>query len=201
MVHWLNPAEKTGQQMGEAIVLEQFCHVVGAETQGWIRRHNPTTLEAAVRLAEDYEDSLVSVKTGPLTPLVAPITRGSAPSSLQLGTRPPRSPTSMGRPTSLPWRQRLAPSWGRFTAPDPLQYQQRDRPLTPVSSAPIVCFRCHEPGHIARVCPAAMECNVATCYLASEAGKELRLSVPFQSTKSSSTLLDLLTVDAGCQST
>ncbi|MGH0127559.1 UNVERIFIED_CONTAM: hypothetical protein FKN15_031313 [Acipenser sinensis] len=33
-------------------------------------------------------------------------------------------------------------------------------------------FSCHEPGHIARMCPSAMECNVATCYLASETGKE-----------------------------
>ncbi|MGH0126654.1 UNVERIFIED_CONTAM: hypothetical protein FKN15_028787 [Acipenser sinensis] len=61
---------------------------------------------------QTFEDSQVSVKTGLRTPLVAPITRGSVPSSLQLGTRPPRSPTSMGRPTFLPWRQRLAPSWG-----------------------------------------------------------------------------------------
>ncbi|XP_033852947.3 uncharacterized protein LOC117398065 [Acipenser ruthenus] len=51
---------KTNVQMGETIVVEQFCHVVGADTQAWIRRHNPDTLEGAVKLAEDYEDSLES---------------------------------------------------------------------------------------------------------------------------------------------
>ncbi|MGH0141209.1 UNVERIFIED_CONTAM: hypothetical protein FKN15_002553 [Acipenser sinensis] len=54
--------------------------------------------------------------------------------------------------------------------PDLLPYQQRDRQLTPVPSAPPVYFRCKEPRHITRLCPLAMECNVATCYLASETG-------------------------------
>ncbi|MGH0173459.1 UNVERIFIED_CONTAM: hypothetical protein FKN15_001819 [Acipenser sinensis] len=67
MVHWLTPGKKTAQQMGEAIVVEQFCHVVGAETQAWIRRHNPDTLEEAVKLAEDFEDSLTSARIGILS--------------------------------------------------------------------------------------------------------------------------------------
>ncbi|XP_058848156.1 uncharacterized protein LOC117402822 [Acipenser ruthenus] len=58
---------KTNVQMGEAIVVEQFCHVVGADTQAWIRRHNPDTLEGAVKLSEDYEDPLVSARTGILS--------------------------------------------------------------------------------------------------------------------------------------
>ncbi|MGH0155480.1 UNVERIFIED_CONTAM: hypothetical protein FKN15_067215 [Acipenser sinensis] len=67
MVHWLNPTKKTSLQMGEAIVVEQFCHVVGTDTQAWIWCHNPDTLEDAVKLAEDFEDSLVSARTDRLT--------------------------------------------------------------------------------------------------------------------------------------
>ncbi|MGH0169229.1 UNVERIFIED_CONTAM: hypothetical protein FKN15_056177 [Acipenser sinensis] len=78
MVHWLTPGKKTAQQMGEAIVVEQFCHVVGAETQAWIRRHNPDTLEEAVKLAEDFEDSLTSARIGILS---APALRSSRPLS------------------------------------------------------------------------------------------------------------------------
>ncbi|MGH0169641.1 UNVERIFIED_CONTAM: hypothetical protein FKN15_057226 [Acipenser sinensis] len=91
-----SPARKSGIQMGEAIVTEQFCYVVGAETQAWRRRHNPDTLEAAVKLAEDFEDSLISAKTGLL---IAPLPRSSqAPTPLPVsllpttGPRPPRPP-------------------------------------------------------------------------------------------------------------
>ncbi|MGH0153111.1 UNVERIFIED_CONTAM: hypothetical protein FKN15_026389 [Acipenser sinensis] len=177
MVHWLTPEKKTNVQMGEAIVVEQFCHVVGADTQAWIRRHNPDTLEGAVKLAEDYEDSLVSARTGILS---APALRNTRPSPLSPptppppsvpGPRPPRPPTPMGHLASPSWRPRLAPSWGRGAAPTSLPYQQRDRHLTTVSSVPPICFRCNQQGHLARSCSATMECDVATCNWAPEIGK------------------------------
>ncbi|XP_058865597.1 uncharacterized protein LOC131707274 isoform X2 [Acipenser ruthenus] len=176
MVHWLTPGKKTVQQMGEAIVVEQFCHVVGAETQAWIRRHNPDTLEEAVKLAEDFEDSLTSARIGILSaPALrssralspSPPTSSPPPPSFQ-GPRPPRAPTPLGPLASPPWRSRLAPSWGRGAAPAPLPYQQRDRFLTHAPSVPPICFRCHQPGHLARSCPAAMECDVAACNWAPE---------------------------------
>ncbi|MGH0149802.1 UNVERIFIED_CONTAM: hypothetical protein FKN15_016115 [Acipenser sinensis] len=177
MVHWLTPGKKTPQQMGEAIVVEQFCHVVGAETQAWIRRHNPDTLEEAVKLAEDFEDSLTSARIGILSapalrssrPL-SPSPPSSSPPSFQ-GSRPPRAPIPLGPLASPLWRPRLAPSWGRGAAPAPLPYQQRDRFLTHAPSVPPICFRCHQPGHLARSCPAAMECDVAACNWAPETGK------------------------------
>ncbi|MGH0162486.1 UNVERIFIED_CONTAM: hypothetical protein FKN15_063132 [Acipenser sinensis] len=61
------PEKKTNLQMGEAVVVEQFCNVIGADTQAWIRIHNPDTLEDALKLAEDFEDSLVSVRIGALS--------------------------------------------------------------------------------------------------------------------------------------
>ncbi|MGH0155146.1 UNVERIFIED_CONTAM: hypothetical protein FKN15_028440 [Acipenser sinensis] len=50
-VHWLTPEKKTNLEMGKAMVVEQFCHVVSANTQAWIRCHNHDALEAAVKLA------------------------------------------------------------------------------------------------------------------------------------------------------
>ncbi|XP_058841537.1 uncharacterized protein LOC131697382 [Acipenser ruthenus] len=171
MAQWLNPSQKTGIQMGEAIVMEQFCHVVGAETQAWIRRHNPTTLEQAVALAENFEDSLVSARTT-LLDCTPPSSAKGPPQNLAPGPRPIKSPAPSGHPAPLPWRQRLAPSWGRMAPPAPLTYQQRDRYVPSSPSAPPICFRCQQSGHIARYCPAAMECDVAACHLASETGKK-----------------------------
>ncbi|MGH0148728.1 UNVERIFIED_CONTAM: hypothetical protein FKN15_038870 [Acipenser sinensis] len=112
VVHWLSPTQKTGPQMGEAIVTEQFCHVAGAETQAWIRHHKPDTLEAAMNLVEDFQDSLISAKTSLLT--TSPIPWSSrAPTPLPVPplpvppppgprSRPPRPQTPMGNLTSLP---------------------------------------------------------------------------------------------------
>ncbi|MGH0180360.1 UNVERIFIED_CONTAM: hypothetical protein FKN15_004003 [Acipenser sinensis] len=81
MVHWLCPREKTGVQMGEAIALEQFCHVVGAKTQAWIWRHNLATLEATIRLAEDFEDSLISSPISLMEPSLTTEQQGTGSTS------------------------------------------------------------------------------------------------------------------------
>ncbi|XP_058884688.1 uncharacterized protein LOC131737749 [Acipenser ruthenus] len=108
MAQWLNPSQKTGIQMGEAIVMEQFCHVVGAETQAWVRRHNPTTLEQAVALAENYEDSLVSARTTlldcpPLPPLPKDRRRTLFPDPGPSDHRPPYNGGRGWPPAGVEW--------------------------------------------------------------------------------------------------
>ncbi|MGH0164902.1 UNVERIFIED_CONTAM: hypothetical protein FKN15_069974 [Acipenser sinensis] len=48
-----DPCQENQSANGEAVVVEQFCHVVDAETQAWIRCHNHDSLDKAVKLAED----------------------------------------------------------------------------------------------------------------------------------------------------
>ncbi|MGH0124628.1 UNVERIFIED_CONTAM: hypothetical protein FKN15_076716 [Acipenser sinensis] len=82
--------------------------------QAWIRHHNPDTLEEAVKLAEDFEDSLTSAWIGilsapalrssrPFSPSTP--TPSSSPPSFQ-GPRPPRAPIPLGPLASPPWRPR-----------------------------------------------------------------------------------------------
>ncbi|KAK6492990.1 hypothetical protein HHUSO_G2438 [Huso huso] len=50
-------------QVDELVTIEQFVEVLGPEACKWVRRYRPTTLDAAVRLAEGYKDAM----TSPLT--------------------------------------------------------------------------------------------------------------------------------------
>ena len=60
VTRWLCPGTNDAEKITELIAIEQFVKVLGPDTQNWVTRHRPTTLEAAVRLAEGYEDALAS---------------------------------------------------------------------------------------------------------------------------------------------
>ena len=40
---WMNPKEKTKEQVGDAIVMEQFLRVLNPELRTLVREHNPAT--------------------------------------------------------------------------------------------------------------------------------------------------------------
>ncbi|XP_058855065.1 zinc finger and SCAN domain-containing protein 29-like [Acipenser ruthenus] len=171
VTRWLCPGTNDAEKITELIAIEQFVKVLGPDTQNWVTRHRPTTLEAAVRLAEGYEDALASapVVVTPAPPSNRPRT-GPTPRTgpPQHFTPSPHGATSHRHPTGgLPppqWRARSTPSGVRAENPSPLPNRQRD---TQAPWAPFhpTCYRCHEVGHLARNCPAAMECGAASHYL------------------------------------
>ncbi|MGH0133485.1 UNVERIFIED_CONTAM: hypothetical protein FKN15_055727 [Acipenser sinensis] len=169
---WLCPMEKSGQEVAELINIEQFTSVMGAETRNWITQHRPTTLEAAIDLAEAFEDAVLPSSASTPPPPKSRIQLPSPPPpSLRPSLTPVPARAPMGHLPPKQWRPRLAPSWGiTGGSSHPLAQGQRDRSAPLASSSP-VCWRCHEPGHIQRFCPAAMECDVASHYPALEAGK------------------------------
>ncbi|XP_058880157.1 uncharacterized protein LOC131737126 [Acipenser ruthenus] len=166
VTRWLCPGTNSAAKITELIAIEQFVKVLGPDTRTWVSR--PTTLDAAVRLAEGFEDALPSA---PVVTLPAP-----ASSRPQAATPPPppcvtlttHGPAlqchSMGGLPPTQWRVRATPSGVRAEYPSPLPNRQRD---TQAPWAPFrpTCYRCQEVGHLARNCPAAMESGVTSHYV------------------------------------
>ncbi|KAL0182353.1 hypothetical protein M9458_021728, partial [Cirrhinus mrigala] len=51
---WVRPAEKTTQQVGEMVILEQFLRMLSPDLQTWVKEHGPATAEEAAQLAEVF---------------------------------------------------------------------------------------------------------------------------------------------------
>uniref|UniRef100_K7EYB8 SCAN box domain-containing protein n=1 Tax=Pelodiscus sinensis TaxID=13735 RepID=K7EYB8_PELSI len=52
---WLDPEQRTGPQVAELVVLEQFINILPSGGARWVRRHHPSTLSEAIELMNDYE--------------------------------------------------------------------------------------------------------------------------------------------------
>ncbi|CAM4595766.1 unnamed protein product [Caretta caretta] len=52
--HWLRPETRTVGEMIDTLVLEQSLQSLPENICVWVRRHQPGTVEAAVRLTEEY---------------------------------------------------------------------------------------------------------------------------------------------------
>ncbi|XP_046899735.1 uncharacterized protein LOC124483360 [Hypomesus transpacificus] len=69
---WVQPKGKSGEEIGEILILEQFLNTLSPELQVWVREHDPRTAAEAAALADvfvaargkDQPWSFVSWKTG-----------------------------------------------------------------------------------------------------------------------------------------
>uniref|UniRef100_A0AAR2IWM4 SCAN box domain-containing protein n=1 Tax=Pygocentrus nattereri TaxID=42514 RepID=A0AAR2IWM4_PYGNA len=51
---WMTPREKTKEQIGDTIIMEQYLKMVNPELRSWIIERSPTSTDQAVTLAEAY---------------------------------------------------------------------------------------------------------------------------------------------------
>ncbi|XP_058844784.1 uncharacterized protein LOC131697733 [Acipenser ruthenus] len=158
LTRWLQPGDRTKQQLMESVAVDQFLSVLDPGTRDWVARNTPNTMERAVELAEAYEDA--ALRQDPSPAPVKPKAPTPAPRF------PPKPVASIDPSGASPpkWRMRLAPSWARSTPWNPPSGGVGNKQPASVAPPPLICFRCHEAGHIARMCPAAMECDVASRY-------------------------------------
>lgn len=103
-VRWLEPEPKTGMQVAEIVILEQFIQVLPGEGQRWVRRHRPSTLAEAVTLMEDFMAAEGTEERGK-TPVSSQLGRASIVSKGPVGRGERRQSAEPG------------PAWGRKLAP------------------------------------------------------------------------------------
>lgn len=51
---WVNPAQKTVEEVGEVLILEQFLRTLSPEVGVWVKEQNPQNGQKAAQLVEAF---------------------------------------------------------------------------------------------------------------------------------------------------
>uniref|UniRef100_A0A8C6URA0 Gypsy retrotransposon integrase-like protein 1 n=1 Tax=Neogobius melanostomus TaxID=47308 RepID=A0A8C6URA0_9GOBI len=132
---WLDPKTKTKEQIGDAIIMEQFLKVISPELRTWIKERDPKTSKEAADMAEAF--------------LAA-----RRPSNAPLAPKP-RPPTPFGK-TFGPYDSKphqFRPSTAPHYAP---RLDTRDR-------STYACHLCGVTGHLKAQCPKATSSKKYLC--------------------------------------
>nr|XP_025037655.1 uncharacterized protein LOC112544857 [Pelodiscus sinensis] len=156
-MRWLEPEAKTGVQVADLVILEQYVRILPAEGQQWVRRHLPETLDEAVTLMEHY-----LAAEGPVGKEATGTSR--EPRRSETGTAKPAGAQHAGGGSGgslgpLPTR-RLAPRWSRPGGEARIDRATETGPGAPLpEGAPkVVCYQCGQEGHYKRDCT-LMDCT------------------------------------------
>ena len=130
---WMIPRSKSKEEIGDAIVMEQFLRVLNPELRTWIKEHNPATSQAAAELAETFMAARRSSKGYQMG-------RSTTTHLSSAGNSNPRGGSVSG-----------SKNFDKSRDAGPLRH---DPPAKkPFKRDPPVCYNCGEPGHIKPECP------------------------------------------------
>lgn len=130
---WIRPSNKTVEEVSEMLILEQFLRTLAPDIRVWVKERNPQDGQTAAELVENF----MAARRGH---------QNFRPEAHQ-------RPTARGRPEV--WMQGGGPK-----AAEPRKMPVRTfAPTKPRSDSerkpegPIVCYFCHQEGHIKPDCP------------------------------------------------
>ncbi|KAL2086933.1 hypothetical protein ACEWY4_017992 [Coilia grayii] len=140
---WMRPAEKTVEEIGETLILEQFLRSLSPDVRVWVKEHNPHTGHRAAELV----DSFLAAR------------RGSRDFRYQGTNRPVEKGKSVGYGSGggpRGYEQSRGPSSRAY--PPSQRATPHTQPVATHSTPPmsrdmLVCHHCGKPGHFIRDCP------------------------------------------------
>ncbi|XP_038147575.1 uncharacterized protein LOC119787665 [Cyprinodon tularosa] len=132
---WIRPTQHTKEQIGEAIILEQFLRVLPPEMRTWVKEHEPKDGQHAAKLATQF----LNARKG-----------GGGSNFINRNRRVTAQPVQLK--ATIERSNRDFP--GNFSRePDHHQLGKN-----------LVCYYCQQPGHKASVCPVRKAKVSGACY-------------------------------------
>ena len=131
---WIRPATKTIGEVSEILIMEQFLRTLTPDIRIWVKEHDPQDGQRAADLVESFMAARRGHKTFRMEAQPRPVAQGRS-EGFGYGSGPKtREPSRQPARSSLPpVRPRGAP-------------EQK-------SSRSVVCYYCHQEGHIKPECP------------------------------------------------
>lgn len=144
---WMNPKDKTKEQIGDAIIMEQFLRILNPELRTWVKERNPASSKDAAEMAETF---LAARRTS--RPFTSP--------------RPHRAPLSSGKPAGgNGWRDRHIKQ-GPSSINTSIGKEFRNR-------GPLACHLCGQVGHFKADCPGQHVSKTCMCFAPTSSGRDL----------------------------
>ncbi|KAL3977676.1 G protein-coupled receptor [Sarotherodon galilaeus] len=134
---WMLPKEKTKDQIGDVIVMEQFLRVLNPELRTWVKERNPTTSKEAAEMAEAF-----------------------------LAARRPQRGYMVGKPSSANVFVGKSGGGNGYRAKGPKQSSpitSSSRAREVKQRGPLVCHACGQAGHFKADCPGQQVSKTYMC--------------------------------------